>query len=739
MVPDLWLHKAKSLIPQIKYCFIFCLFGWLCSPDLLAQTAPWVYAGGEKLNDQVTDIAVQYDDYEHTYSCIRSETDSISFRVVCLDKTGNLIWETILNKNEFLEVPNSITVNIDNTIVRVIGYANSTLNLWAVDLSATTGEIIETSAAWSDLTEDSSGVSAYVGPDDTTNFNMFTYEAGTLSCYESWDLAFIGGLETYSFPTTDNNRDLILSDCEMLLNGFNTIVGNFGPELNPYVWVFNGIDSLYFDTPVNDTVLFNAVSPKDSGFVVAGNTLDSSGLYFSTWNFLGGVNFEPDLVKYYTEPGYPVVGKDIVRNFDHTFYYLSVHYDPTGTRTVLMHLDETGEIISETTLFPEEKTVELSHMTRQFLSEDAPYIMGGFIQTETPGKENEFLICSTDTIPVWPGCVYDCVWPGDANNDGNVDMTDLFPIGAFCYYHGPVRDSVSIYWIGDVAEEWIYSYGDLNAKYGNCDGDTMIFYPDTSAIVANYSDTHAVFTLKNNGGDIPIWLNTTGIILMPGYNEIPIMLGTEEIPVDSIYGLEFSISYEGLPVIDSTSMRVNFYDSWLGDDAEFIQLDTAFANIHLIDAGVVNTFHANHSGYGEIGKFSFVVEDNIAGIMIASGDSTIIFNISGPTAVLNDLSEVSISGSACEVLVSTEVKNELPENNLMIFPNPWHGELLSIYPEDLIKNNFHFELIAIDGSMIETGILNSNIISINNKISSGEYILKITGDEHVYQFKLIHL
>lgn len=706
-----------------------------------AQTAPWVYPGGFEGNDEISDLAFP-NPYDLIYACIKGDSiDSISFVVICLDREGKLVWEKSLNKNDYVEAPNNIAYDSTNNRLRVAGYADSNAVIWAFDLNAATGEVINNTADWTDL-PDSSGTSIFACPGDTM-LMMYNYADGKLNCYLSENLVFPPPIQSYSFLSSENAIKRIITDCEpYYLNPDNVaamITGSYGPNIQPYIWIVNDQDSVFYTEPDIDSVIINGItSPYDTGIAIIGNLIDSSAIYLASYKQSGaGFNFILEFDTIYPSPGYPVIGKDLTFGPDFQFSLLTIHFDPAGTRTVLMKIDVAGNIISETTLFPEEKVTELGHII-SFFGNDTPYIFGGLVATETPVKNNEYLVASSDTIPVFPGCIYDCVWPGDANNDGTVDMTDLFPIGAFYNYHGPVRDSVSIYWIGNVAEEWVYDFDGLNAKYANCYGDTMIYAADTNAIIKNYSDIHATYTLKNNGGDIPLWLNTTGIILEPGYNEIPIMLGTEEISVDNIYGLEFSISYEGLPVLDTT-MRIKFHTSWLGFESQMIQLDTTFPEIHLIDAGVVNTSHLNHTGYGEIGKLSFVVEDNIAGIMIASGDSTIIFNISGPTAVLNDLSEISISGSACEVLVSTEVNNETPETNLMLFPNPWHGESLHIYPGNVITNNFRFELNTIDGSLVDSGELNSDVISVKDNLPAGEYILKITGDEHVYQFKLIHL
>ena len=52
-------------------------------------------------------------------------------------------------------------------------------------------------------------------------------------------------------------------------------------------------------------------------------------------------------------------------------------------------------------------------------------------------------------------CHENCVWPGDHNNDGRVDMKDLTFIAPFVGETGTARTNpVNDYWIGQGAQDW---------------------------------------------------------------------------------------------------------------------------------------------------------------------------------------------------------------------------------------------------------------------------------------------
>ncbi|NJL77101.1 MAG: hypothetical protein HC892_20900 [Saprospiraceae bacterium] len=75
-------------------------------------------------------------------------------------------------------------------------------------------------------------------------------------------------------------------------------------------------------------------------------------------------------------------------------------------------------------------------------------------------------------------CVLDgCVWEGDANNDGTVNMVDLLTLGQHIGKIGATRGTTSNnLWYGKYAQDWTSA----NLKYTDTDGNGVISGKDTS-------------------------------------------------------------------------------------------------------------------------------------------------------------------------------------------------------------------------------------------------------------------
>jgi hypothetical protein len=82
------------------------------------------------------------------------------------------------------------------------------------------------------------------------------------------------------------------------------------------------------------------------------------------------------------------------------------------------------------------------------------------------------------------------VWPGDLNNDGKVDVSDILQIGIFWNLTGPERTchppAEEITWQAHSATPW----DTLAATYADANGDGVIDQYDILPIGQNYSLTH---------------------------------------------------------------------------------------------------------------------------------------------------------------------------------------------------------------------------------------------------------
>lgn len=90
---------------------------------------------------------------------------------------------------------------------------------------------------------------------------------------------------------------------------------------------------------------------------------------------------------------------------------------------------------------------------------------------------------------------------------------------------------------------------------------------------------------------------------------LPLSLGSGAAPVDSIYGLAFSIAYD--PKLIKPNVRFKPTQSWFGDPANLLWLQRDFHAQGRIDVAVTRTDGKTVSGHGKIGDMIIVIEDNI--------------------------------------------------------------------------------------------------------------------------------
>ena len=108
--------------------------------------------------------------------------------------------------------------------------------------------------------------------------------------------------------------------------------------------------------------------------------------------------------------------------------------------------------------------------------------------------QDSFACTNTLCLPVFSIggeaiCEYetDCVFPGDTDRDGQVNIFDALAIGLGYNQTGRVRPNASIEPFFQAALDWVYFiFGSLDSKHADCDGNGLIDSNDYEAIDKNY-------------------------------------------------------------------------------------------------------------------------------------------------------------------------------------------------------------------------------------------------------------
>ena len=283
----------------------------------------------------------------------------------------------------------------------------------------------------------------------------------------------------------------------------------------------------------------------------------------------------------------------------------------------------------------------------------------------------------------------DCVWAGDTNNDGVVNMKDLLPIGLCMGEVGTTRPDPNLTdWYGQFGEHWQSEAGQLNfeLKYIDSDGNGVVSAVDTSSISQFYGRQHSLTPEPlEEVHPLPLLFGQKDTIPLLGPGaiiEIPILLGAENFPALDAYGFTFDIDFRAAAdIIDLESVELEFkQNSWLSYNSPILNMTQNPAE-GLIEAGVTRTSGIAASGYGAIGLVKFIVtEDNIDGYRLDDAEFSIRLNAS---SMMNSAGQsYSLAGDEFTFRLGSSnasdlggvkplVQNtELYDSQIKVFPNP---------------------------------------------------------------------
>ncbi len=283
-------------------------------------------------------------------------------------------------------------------------------------------------------------------------------------------------------------------------------------------------------------------------------------------------------------------------------------------------------------------------------------------------------------------CVESCVWPGDANNDGIVSVSDILPIGFHMGATGTARPAGSSEWTPQEASDWnIQQDSGSDLKYIDADGDGYITVEDSIVLTQNLGKySNLLPSTIHQSVRSPIYLVPRTTEVSAGdVMVLDIMVGTEAYPVLDMHGLSFNMRINEA-FIDSSSLQCHFYeDSWLVDRFGMMGMVTQ-PSTGDIRTAITKTTGISVSGDGIIGTTIFIVEEEVDGFRLK--DNKIDFEI-----YLENILAMDSEGNAytlptepvsITLNLNKSDEEEDPEEDLgkdlVIFPNP-ASDLIQVY------------------------------------------------------------
>ncbi len=334
-------------------------------------------------------------------------------------------------------------------------------------------------------------------------------------------------------------------------------------------------------------------------------------------------------------------------------------------------------------------------------------------------------------IPESEQCVLnDCVWEGDTNNDGVVNMQDLLALGHHIGETGEERTNTTTAWLGQASETW---NGETAIHQKDSNGDGVISSADTTAISQHYGKTHKITPVgMPPTNPLPIYYGKPDTIPVFGPGailEIPIILGSEYFQAEDIYGLTFEINYSPNIFVEG-SAKISFdNDSWLTYGSPALELSRE--NITgRIDVGFTKTNGKTSNGFGKVATFTVITVLDIDSWR--NGNNEVITPLTITASAINGQGQTMQLGTDSYSLKlalneKEEVTTELiPTDELLtIYPNP-SAEVLNLQMSNSNEVQ-NVEVLNLTGQKVYEG-RNINQIIVKGW-SEGTYLLRVYTSE----------
>lgn len=328
-------------------------------------------------------------------------------------------------------------------------------------------------------------------------------------------------------------------------------------------------------------------------------------------------------------------------------------------------------------------------------------------------------------------CSTDCVFPGDANRDGIVDMWDLMTVGSHIGQYGVARANTNLSWTPTSAANWGSSLETgVNIKNADLNGDGIISALDTAVISANFGKVNSIVSEKTPElSQIELQVLTTSNAAGQGdMVEITVLVGSSALPIIDAHGLSFSVGYDA-DLVQENTMTVDFLTaSWLTRYDAFIAM-SKMVNRGRIEAGIARSQDRGVSGRGEVTKIRAIVVDDLNGFHV--GDKPVArFRINDVYMMDKQGRRIQIEGKEIAIPIKVVKKDEpMKESDLLMFPNP-SSDFMSFYLNG-VNNIESLRVVDMMGKevMRQNSVKGKQATVYFDNLATGMYIAEVTTEK----------
>ncbi|MCI4668458.1 MAG: S8 family serine peptidase [Bacteroidia bacterium] len=328
-----------------------------------------------------------------------------------------------------------------------------------------------------------------------------------------------------------------------------------------------------------------------------------------------------------------------------------------------------------------------------------------------------------------------CVWPGDANTDGEVNMDDYLLMATIQGTSGPTRPNASSQYRPQTGPDWVQTFPNnhglapaVNYKHADADGNGIIELAIDGAIVKqNFTKPASSIYDDSSKVEVSLEFNTNLIALGDtGLFSVNISRSDSQ-DIQDIYGLSLALAYN-TPL--SAPIQVQTGNSFLNGVTGTDSLRVSSNSNRRLNLGITRFDQNGINGRGAaIGGGITIFIDDIGTGTSFSGNSFFTMALADvklirPDGSLIPVNTFSTLGNQTLVIsdsvgTATSIEGSFPTESMAswkIGPNPSRG-FLSIYGQknQALIDGLHIQLIDLQGRIVYQTSIDSN--PINNRIN----------------------
>jgi hypothetical protein len=347
-------------------------------------------------------------------------------------------------------------------------------------------------------------------------------------------------------------------------------------------------------------------------------------------------------------------------------------------------------------------------------------------------------------------CQDDCVWPGDANQDGIAKHDDLLYLGLAMGNNvsGFPRVPNSFLWMGHRSNNWGATLpGGGNAKHADFSGDGHLDSTEVAILDLNYRlekpgyvETESQAPLTAGGIYIDFdddEVSTVGSLFQRSVVG-RLSLASANEPIDELYGIAFTIKFDTSvwePSFGGLSFSNTSADPVFTDLEKRIILSEGSPKDGRIEIAISKKDgQPINDAWGNLGSIRLAIREDAAtgnpnGMQTLSVQFYNVMGVDGQGNFfqLGGLSDVVIGKDMIYDNTLTSISEELNnELQLNIFPNPNHGVFNLFFEKTNTAS--HIRIFDFSGKMILEKHLPTNTrqyhVDLKNEFPAGIYFIK---------------